>query len=143
MHTLLCIFAVFCPRWGKSHESLVNFPHERTFHSPDPQSHGNRCRRPDRAARVRRDLSGWKLVAGRLTHGGQQRAHIFDLNKQLSIEMLEARRNEKNFQQRRNEILRQDHAELVVAIDRDFDRLEGADHVREFRALCGQGQGRA
>ena len=28
---------------------------------------------------------------------------IADLNKQLSIEMLEARRNEKNFQQRRNE----------------------------------------
>ena len=28
---------------------------------------------------------------------------ISDLSKQLSIEMLEARRNEKNFQQRRNE----------------------------------------
>lgn len=28
---------------------------------------------------------------------------IADLNKQLTIEMLEARRNEKNFQQRRNE----------------------------------------
>ena len=28
---------------------------------------------------------------------------ISDLDKQLSIEMLEARRNEKNFQQRRNE----------------------------------------
>ena len=49
---------------------------------------------------------------------------IFDLNKQLSIEMLEARRNEKNFQQRRNESYAKDHAELVVAINRDFDRLE-------------------
>jgi methyl-accepting chemotaxis protein len=49
---------------------------------------------------------------------------IFDLNKQLSIEMLEARRNEKNFQQRRNESYAKAHAELVVVIDRNFDRLE-------------------
>ena len=39
---------------------------------------------------------------------------ISDLNKQLSIEMLEARRNEKNFQQRRNESYAKAHAELVV-----------------------------
>jgi methyl-accepting chemotaxis protein len=49
---------------------------------------------------------------------------IFDLNNQLSIEMLEARRNEKNFQQRRNESYAKAHAELMVAIDRDFDRLQ-------------------
>src|SRR5204862_6081869 len=45
-----------------------------------------------------------------------------DLNKQLSIEMLEARRNEKNFQARRNESYAKAHAELVVVINRDFDR---------------------
>jgi methyl-accepting chemotaxis protein len=49
---------------------------------------------------------------------------ISDLNKQLSIEMLEARRNEKNFQQRRNESYAKAHAELVGVIDRDFDRLQ-------------------
>src|SRR3954463_11711454 len=49
---------------------------------------------------------------------------IFDLNRQLSIEMLEARRNEKNFQQRRNETYAKSHSELVVKIDRDFSRLE-------------------
>ena len=49
---------------------------------------------------------------------------ISDLNKQLSIEMLEARRNEKNFQQRRNESYAKAHAELMVTIDRDFDRLQ-------------------
>ncbi len=49
---------------------------------------------------------------------------ISDLNKQLSIEMLEARRNEKNFQQRRNETYAKSHSELVVKIDRDFGRLE-------------------
>ena len=48
---------------------------------------------------------------------------ISDLSKQLSIEMLEARRNEKNFQQRRNESYAKSHAELVVKIDRDFGRL--------------------
>jgi methyl-accepting chemotaxis protein len=49
---------------------------------------------------------------------------VSDLNKQLSIEMLEARRNEKNFQQRRNDSYAKAHAELVVTIDRDFDRLQ-------------------
>jgi methyl-accepting chemotaxis protein len=60
---------------------------------------------------------------------------IFDLNKQLSIEMLEARRNEKNFQQRRNEPYAKSHAELVVAINRDFDRLEALTTSGEFAPL--------
>jgi methyl-accepting chemotaxis protein len=50
---------------------------------------------------------------------------ISDLNKQISIEMLEARRNEKNFQQRRNESYAKAHAELILVIDRDFDRMQG------------------
>jgi methyl-accepting chemotaxis protein len=45
-----------------------------------------------------------------------------DLNKQLSIEMLEARRAEKNFQSRRNETYAKTHAELVGVINRDFDK---------------------
>src|SRR3977135_2229562 len=49
---------------------------------------------------------------------------ISDLNKQLLIDMLEARRNEKNFQQRRDEAYAKRHAELVAAIDGDFDRLQ-------------------
>jgi methyl-accepting chemotaxis protein len=49
---------------------------------------------------------------------------IADLNKQLSIEMLEARRNEKNFQQRRNESYAKGHAELIGPINRDFDEVE-------------------
>src|SRR4051812_17804690 len=60
---------------------------------------------------------------------------ISDLNKQLSIEMLEARRNEKNFQQRRNESYAKAHAELVVAVDRDFDRLLGLMQSGEMSAL--------
>ena len=60
---------------------------------------------------------------------------IFDLNKQLSIEMLEARRNEKNFQQRRNESYAKAHAELVVVIDRDFTRLEALTRSSDLGAL--------
>ena len=60
---------------------------------------------------------------------------IFDLNKQLSIEMLEARRNEKNFQQRRNESYAKAHAELVAVIDRDFSRLEALTRSSDLGAL--------
>ena len=49
---------------------------------------------------------------------------ISNLNKQLQIDMLEARRNEKNFLQRRNEAYAKTHTELVVTIDRDFDQLQ-------------------
>ncbi|TYO63062.1 HAMP domain-containing protein [Bradyrhizobium hipponense] len=49
---------------------------------------------------------------------------IADLDKQLSIEMLEARRNEKNFQQRRTESYAKAHAELAGPINRDFDQVE-------------------
>jgi methyl-accepting chemotaxis protein len=60
---------------------------------------------------------------------------IADLNKQLSIEMLEARRNEKNFQQRRNESYAKAHAELVVKIDRDFGRLEDMTRAANLGTL--------
>src|SRR6476620_7758875 len=64
----------------------------------------------------------WSQDASRTIAKGAR--EISDLNKQLSIEMLEARRNEKNFQQRRNETYAKSHSELVVKIDRDFGRLE-------------------
>src|ERR1044072_572704 len=60
---------------------------------------------------------------------------IADLNKQLSIEMLEARRNEKNFQQRRNERYAKSHSELVVKIDRDFGRLADLTKAAGLGAL--------
>jgi methyl-accepting chemotaxis protein len=49
---------------------------------------------------------------------------IADLDKQLSIEMLEERRNEKNFQQRRTESYAKAHAELIGPINRDFDEVQ-------------------
>jgi methyl-accepting chemotaxis protein len=60
---------------------------------------------------------------------------ISDLNNQLSIEMLEARRNEKNFQQRRNESYAKAHAELMVTIDRDFERLQALMQSDSMSAL--------
>src|ERR1700737_5440068 len=67
-------------------------------------------------------IGSWSQEASRAIAGNART--ISDLNKQLSIEMLEARRNEKNFQQRRNESYAKSHAELVVTINRDFDRLQ-------------------
>src|ERR1700712_969343 len=67
-------------------------------------------------------IGSWSQEASRSVAKGARA--ISDLNKQISIEMLEARRAEKNFQQRRNESYARTHAELVVAIDRDFGRLE-------------------
>jgi methyl-accepting chemotaxis protein len=63
-----------------------------------------------------------------------------DLNKQLSIEMLEARRNEKNFQQRRNETYAKAHADLVVVINRDFDRLLQMTKAADMNAPDGKDQ---
>lgn len=68
---------------------------------------------------------------------------ISDLNKQLSIEMLEARRNEKNFQQRRNESYAKAHADLMVVIDRNFDRLQALMRTDGMSALREKGHARA
>ncbi|MGY4502808.1 methyl-accepting chemotaxis protein [Bradyrhizobium sp. GM24.11] len=60
---------------------------------------------------------------------------IADLNKQLTIEMLETRRNEKNFQQRRNESYAKAHAELIGPINRDFDEVERLMSAADMGAL--------
>jgi methyl-accepting chemotaxis protein len=49
---------------------------------------------------------------------------ISDLNRQLSTEMLEARRAEKDFQLRRDPSYSTRHVELSAAIERDFERLQ-------------------
>ena len=49
---------------------------------------------------------------------------IANLNKKLSITLLEARRAEKDFQLRRDERYSKRHAELSATIDRDFGELE-------------------
>ena len=78
-------------------------------------------------------IGSWSQDASRST-ANSARA-ISDLNKQLSIEMLEARRAEKNFQQRRNETYAKVHADRVVAIGRDFGRLEALTKASELGAL--------
>jgi len=78
-------------------------------------------------------MGSWSQEASR-SLASSARA-ISDLNKQISIEMLEARRAEKNFQQRRNESYAKTHADLVVAIDRDFSRLEALTKSSELGTL--------
>src|SRR3954453_16649377 len=67
-------------------------------------------------------VGSWSQDASRTIANSAR--EISDLNKQLSIEMLEARRNEKNFQQRRNETYAKSHAELIGPINRVFDEVE-------------------
>jgi methyl-accepting chemotaxis protein len=67
-------------------------------------------------------IGSWSQDASRVI-AGNARA-ISELNKQLSIEMLEARRAEKDFQLRRNPLYSKRHAELSVVIDRDFAQLK-------------------
>src|SRR6185436_14821054 len=78
-------------------------------------------------------IGSWSQEASRTVAKGAR--EISDLNKQLSIEMLEARRNKKNFQQRRNESYAKSHSELVVKIDRDFGRLEDMTRAANLGAL--------
>jgi methyl-accepting chemotaxis protein len=50
----------------------------------------------------------------------------YELNQRLSIEMLEARRNEKNFQTRKDEAYAKSNVQLFVQINGDFDQLQAS-----------------
>jgi methyl-accepting chemotaxis protein len=67
-------------------------------------------------------IGSWSQDASRAIAGNART--ISDLNKKLSMEMLEARRAEKDFQLRRDEAYSKSHAELSTTIDRDFQQLE-------------------
>src|SRR5437016_979498 len=67
-------------------------------------------------------IGGWSQDASRTIADG---AHaISDLNNQLSTELLEARRAEKDFQLRREQSYSKRHAELSAAIGRDLQQLK-------------------
>ena len=67
-------------------------------------------------------IGTWSADASR-TIAGSART-VSDLNRQLSNEMLEARRAEKDFQLRRDQSYAKRHAEWTADIERDFERLE-------------------
>jgi methyl-accepting chemotaxis protein len=67
-------------------------------------------------------IGSWSQDASRAIAGDART--ISDLNKQLSIEMLEARRAEKDFQLRRDPSYSKRHVELSATIDRDFEQLK-------------------
>jgi methyl-accepting chemotaxis protein len=69
-------------------------------------------------------VGSWSQNSSRAV-AGEGRA-ISNLNMQLSIKMLEARRAEKDFQLRRDESYSKRHAELCAAIDRDLEKLKSA-----------------
>jgi methyl-accepting chemotaxis protein len=50
---------------------------------------------------------------------------VLDMNQRLWIELLEGRRNEKDFQARRDETYARNNVTLFATINRDFDQLQG------------------
>lgn len=63
---------------------------------------------------------------------------ILGLTKRISIEMLEARRDEKNFLLRKQESYVKHHAQLSGAIGRDFDELKAMVKSAGYSALAEQ-----
>jgi methyl-accepting chemotaxis protein len=63
---------------------------------------------------------------------------ILGLTKRISIEMLEARRDEKNFLLRKQESYVEHHAQLSGAIGRDFDELKAMVKSAGYSALADQ-----
>jgi methyl-accepting chemotaxis protein len=63
---------------------------------------------------------------------------ILGLTKRISIEMLEARRDEKNFLLRKQESYVKHHAQLSGAIGRDFDELKAMVKSAGYSALADQ-----
>jgi methyl-accepting chemotaxis protein len=67
-------------------------------------------------------IGGWSQDASRAIADSART--ISDLNNQLSAEMLDARRAEKDFQLRREQSYSKHHAELSAAIGRDLQQLK-------------------
>jgi methyl-accepting chemotaxis protein len=63
---------------------------------------------------------------------------ILGLTKRISIEMLEARRDEKNFLLRKQESYVKHHAQLSGAVGRDFDELKAMVKSAGYSALAEQ-----
>src|SRR3569833_1044066 len=60
---------------------------------------------------------------------------IADLNQKLAIDMLQARRAEKDFQLRRDQIYAKRHAEISAGISRELEQLRCATRSSGFTTL--------
>src|SRR5882757_2252321 len=67
-------------------------------------------------------VGNWSQDASRIVAG--EGRTISNLNKQVAIKMLEARRAEKDFQLRHDESYTKRHSELSAGIDRDLEKLK-------------------
>src|SRR5258705_5834643 len=78
-------------------------------------------------------IGSWSQDASRAV-AGEGRA-ISNLDKQISIAMLEARRAEKDFQLRRDESYNRRHSELSAGIDRDLEKLKSMARSGGFNGM--------
>ncbi len=78
-------------------------------------------------------IGSWSQEESRALAGGARA--ISDLNSQLSTQMLEARRAEKDFQLRRDESYSKRHAELTAGIGRDLQQLKSLARSGGFNEI--------
>ena len=78
-------------------------------------------------------IGSWSQDTSRAIAGGARA--VSDLNNKLSIEMLEARRAEKDFQLRRDQSYSKRHAELSTAVGRDLEQLKSLVRSGGFREV--------
>ncbi len=78
-------------------------------------------------------FGSWSQDASRVV-ASEGRA-ISDLNKQIAMKMLEARRAEKDFQLRREESYAKRHAEASAVIDRDLEKLKSMVRAAGFTGI--------
>ena len=81
-------------------------------------------------------FGSWSQDASRIV-ASEGRA-ISDLNTQIAIKMLEARRAEKDFQLRRDESYVKRHADSSAAIDRDLGKLKSMVRAAGFVTILGK-----
>jgi methyl-accepting chemotaxis protein len=65
------------------------------------------------------------LYQGKARATAERARGLSDLNQRLTIEMLEARQNEKNFILRKDDVYAKNNIQLFASINRDFDELLG------------------
>lgn len=80
-------------------------------------------------------------LAGSMSQDASRRAAesaraISDVNQRLAIEMLEARRSEKDFQLRRDQAYAKRHADISATIAHDFDQLRSQTLREGFAVLA-------
>jgi methyl-accepting chemotaxis protein len=78
-------------------------------------------------------VGSWSQDASRVV--AREGRALSDLNKDILIKMLEARRAEKDFQLRRDEAYSKRHSETSAGIDQDLEKLKSTARASGFNSI--------